>query len=128
MENSGTIGKRILIVEDEPAIGRICTRTMVKEGFEVQIAHDGGVAQEMIVSETYDLYLFDIRTPVVNGIELYESLEREHPEAAKKVIFTTGDVLSGDVGSFVRSTGRPFLPKPFIPEQLRAVVRQALNL
>ena len=68
-----------------------------------------------------------VSTMVIPFGEIYESMEREHPEEAKKVIFTSGDVLSGDVGSFVRRTGRPFLPKPFTPDQLRDVIRQALT-
>jgi DNA-binding response OmpR family regulator len=40
-----------------------------------------------------------------------------------RVIFTSGDVTDGNVKVFLKETGRPFLAKPFTPEELRSVVR-----
>jgi CheY-like chemotaxis protein len=74
----------------------------------------------------YDLCISDIRTPQMNGIELYQQLEDENPEAVKTFIFTTGDVLSGSIKEFLDETGRLYLPKPFTPEDLRTIVRKAL--
>jgi hypothetical protein len=62
----------------------------------------------------------------VNGMQLYEHLVNEHPEALGKIVFTSGDTLSGDLGLFIKGTGRPFLAKPFTPQQLRATVKEAL--
>ena len=62
----------------------------------------------------------------MNGIELYRQLEIERPEAVNKFIFTTGDMLSGNIKSFLEETGRPYLPKPFAPENLRAIVKTFL--
>jgi CheY-like chemotaxis protein len=62
----------------------------------------------------------------MNGIELYQQLEDENPEAVKEFIFTTGDVLSGSIKEFLEANERPYLPKPFTPEDLRAIVRKAL--
>jgi DNA-binding response OmpR family regulator len=127
MASTSSVGKRVLVVEDEPAIGRICTRTLTADGFEVDIATSGKIAQAILHNEEHDLYLIDIRIPEVNGMELYKYLEEERPEQTRKVVFSSGDVLSGDVGAFVKRTGRPFLPKPFTPEQLRATVRKAIS-
>ena len=63
--------KRILVIEDEPAICELCRRVLSGEGFEVDIAVDGRMAQEMIAKRQYDLYLIDIRLPVMDGKELY---------------------------------------------------------
>ena len=117
--------KRALIVEDEPMICRVCQKTLVAEGFEVDIAFNGLVAKKLASQKSYDICLTDIRTPAMNGIELYEYLGKEHPDLARKVIFTTGDVLSGNIGAFLKEAGRPFLPKPFTPDELRKVVKEA---
>ncbi len=126
MVDKSSAGKRILVVEDEPAIGRICTRTLEADGFQVEIAANGRIARDILQRKRHDLYLIDIRTPEMNGVELYKYLEKGYPELTKKVVFTTGDVMSGDIGSFLKGTGRPFLPKPFTPDQLRAAVRAVL--
>lgn len=128
MEQTSGNEKSILVVEDEPAIGKVCTRTLSAEGFQVEVAANGKAALVLMKEKEYDLYLVDIRTPEMNGIELYGQLREKHPEMANKVIFTTGDVLSGNIKAFLESTNRPFLPKPFTPEDLRAIVRTVLSL
>jgi len=119
--------KRILIVEDEPAIGTLCQRVLTGEGFEVDIAVNGKVAQGMIEKQQYDLYLLDIRLPVMTGKELYQYLEEKHPQLVNRVIFTTGSVIGGDTLSFLEQTGRPSLPKPFTAAELIAIVRETLK-
>jgi CheY-like chemotaxis protein len=126
MEQNNTIGKSVLVVEDEPGIARICLRTLTAEGFQVDVAVNGEIGLDMWRKKNYDLCLSDIRTPHMNGIELYQQLEKENPEAVKKFIFTTGDVLSAKVKEFLEETRMPYLPKPFTPEELRAIVRKAL--
>jgi len=127
MKNSSAGTKRILVVEDEPAISQVCLRTLTSEGFEVDIAVNGNVAQDMLEKKDYDLCLIDIRTPVMNGKELYQWLEEKHPQLASRVIFTTGDVMGKDIQGFLDQTPRPFLPKPFTPDELRTIVRETLR-
>ena len=127
METSDSNRGTILVVDDEPSISDVCRRVLTREGFEVDIAVNGKVAQDMVVRKQYDLCLIDIRTPAMNGKELYEWLQEKHPQLAKGVIFTTGDVLGGDSGRFVEATGRPFLPKPFSPGGLKDIVRRTLE-
>ncbi len=119
--------KTVLVVEDEPAINQVCLRVLTSEGFEVNIAVTGKAAQEMLEKKQYDLCLFDIRTPTMSGKELYQWLKEKHPQQADGVIFTTGDVMGGDTQSFLEQAGRPFLPKPFTPAQLKAIMRDALK-
>ena len=118
--------KRALVVEDELMIGRVCQKVLTALGFEVDVAVNGLVAKEMVEKNHYDLCLSDIRTPGMNGMELYVYLEKEHHDLADRTIFTTGDVLSGNVNTFLEKTRKPFLPKPFTPDELKKVVQQAL--
>ncbi len=127
MENSGAGTKRILVVEDEPVICEVCLRALTSEGWEVDIAVNGYVARGMLEEKDYDLCLIDVRTPVMNGKELYQHINEKYPELAEGVIFTTGDVLGGDTKSLVEQSGRPYLPKPFTPDELRTIVQQALS-
>ena len=124
MKKRGVSAKRILIVEDEPAISNVCQRVLTDDGFEVEIAVNGKVAQDMLEEKQYDLCLFDIRTPEMNGKELYQWLKEKHPQLTNGVIFTTGDMISGDTQSFLEESARPFLPKPFTPDELSVIVRE----
>ena len=127
MKEPGAGAKTILVVEDEPAISEVCRRVLSSEGFRVDIAANGLVAQNMIEERQYDLCLIDIRTPQMNGKELYQWLKEKHQPLAGRVIFTTGDVMSGDTEAFLEQAACPFLPKPFTPDELKAIVREALN-
>ena len=127
MKNSDAGAKRILIVEDEAGICDVCRRVLSREGFEVDCAANGRVAQDMLGEKDYDLCLIDIRTPKMNGKELYQWLQKRYPQLSIRVIFTTGDVMGGDTKSFVEQAARPFLPKPFTPDELRAIIQEALE-
>jgi len=128
MKKHGASAKRILLVEDEPAISAVCRRVLVSEGFEVDVATNAKIAQDMIENKQYDLCLIDIRTPIMNGEELYRWLRERHSLLTERVVFTSGDTLNRDTQNLVEQTGRPFLPKPFSHEELRALVREALRV
>ncbi len=119
--------KRVLVIEDEPAIGQLCLKTLTALGFEADIATNGRIAKDTLSKQVYDLYLSDIRTPEMNGIEFYKYLRKKRPELAGRVIFTTGDILSDEVKTLLSETNSPFLPKPFTPDELKAVVKEALK-
>ena len=119
--------QRSLVVEDEPTIARMCLRALGSEGFEVDIAVDGKEAQARLCNDgdMYDLCLIDIRTPGMNGIELYHYLEEIGSRMVNRVIFTTGDTINDEIKAFLDETGRPFLPKPFTLDELRSVIKIA---
>ena len=124
MKTRESNAKKILIVEDELSIGEFCRRVPTGEGFEVDVTVNGRIAQDIIEEKQYDLCLFDIRTPEINGKELYQWLKEKHPQLANRVIFTSGSVIDKDTTIFLGQTGRPFLSKPFTSNELKAMVRE----
>jgi DNA-binding response OmpR family regulator len=119
--------KRILIVEDEPAICQVCRRVLATEGFSIDIAADGKLAQDMLEEKDYELCLIDLRTPVMNGKQLYQVIVEKHQKLIGGVIFTTGDTADEDIKHFLELASRPFLPKPFTPDELKVIVRETLS-
>ncbi len=124
MTTSSKLALRILVAEDEQAIAEICRRVLVSEGFEVDVAANGKTAQHMARNNRYDLSLIDIRMPIMSGEELFHWLQEKQPRLASRVVFTTGDVMAQGTETFLEESGRPFLPKPFTPDELRSLVRQ----
>ena len=127
MENLSGGLKRTSVVEDEPGINQLCRRVLTSEGFEVDIAANGNIAQDMLREKEYDLCLIDIKTPVMNGKQFYQVIIREHPKLDNGVIFTTGDVADGYTKRFLELANRSYLPKPFTPDELRTIVRETLR-
>ena len=125
MKESGA--KTVLVVEGDPTISRVCQRVLTGEGFTVDIAADGVQAQQMISEKEYDLILINFKTPVINGIELYKHILEKYPELADRVVFTNGKIPGVQAQAFLETCGRLFLPKPFTPDELKAVAREALR-
>jgi len=119
--------KKILVVEDEPGIRQVCQRVLTSQGYHVDFATNGATAEDMLMKEDYDLLLIDIKTPVMNGKEFYQNIKDRYPKLRDRVVFTTGDVISSDTQDFLKQAGRPFLFKPFTPDELQAIVRESLN-
>jgi len=105
----------------------MCRRVLTKEGFEVDIAVNGRLAQDMIEKRQYHTCLIDVRTPTMNGTELYHWLQKKYPRLANQIVFTTGDVLDEKTMPFIEQSGRPFLPKPFTPDELRIIIKRGLE-
>ena len=124
MKESTVNNKRILIVEDEPTVSRVCRRVLYNEGFKADIALNGQIAKNMIERKQYKLYLVDIKMPVMDGKELYRWLQGKGTKMANKVIFITGSVFGEETKAFLEKTGRPCLLKPFTTEELITVVRK----
>ena len=61
------MGRKILVVEDDHNISDLIHMYLVKEGFDVRIAGDGGKAIEEFQKEVPDLILLDIMLPVMDG-------------------------------------------------------------
>jgi DNA-binding response OmpR family regulator len=127
MSSCSVIKGKILAVEDEPGIREICHRVLTSQGYRVDFAGNGVAAESMLMKEDYDLLLVDIKTPVMDGKQLYHYIEGRHPELTNRVIFTTGDIMSNDTQNFLKQTGRPVLVKPFSPDELKTMIRTTLD-
>jgi DNA-binding NtrC family response regulator len=123
------IFRRVLLLEDEPIICKVLARTLKADGMEVDIACNGLIAKEKIdAGNKYDIFIFDIRTPIISGNQLFEYLETKYPEFINKVVFTTGDCLNTTTAAFLERVKRPFVMKPYAPEQIKSLITQVLKL
>lgn len=127
MEAQNVEKQRILVVEDEPVIGRVCQKVLAKQGFSVDVASDGKKAIDILHDRYYDLCILDLRMPGIDGIQLYKHLNDYNPELSQSVIFTTGDITSSQAAKFLSSSEQVYLQKPFTPRELIAAVELALN-
>jgi DNA-binding response OmpR family regulator len=127
MTRAENIRKKILLVEDEPVIGRLFKRILNAEGFDVDFVQDGRIAIETVNNNHYDLCISDIRLPGINGIQLYEQLKANHPQLSLHTIFITGDTMNANIQLFLQESGMPWLVKPFNPEELVTIVRRLLK-
>jgi PAS domain S-box-containing protein len=113
--------RRLLVVDDEPTIRNAIATFFRSLGHTVDMAGTGREAVTRAASTTYDALLLDLRLPDINGDEVLREIEmlRRAPE---RVIFITGDTQSESARRALDATGRPVVSKPFLLDELAAVV------
>jgi two-component system KDP operon response regulator KdpE len=75
-------GRRILVIDDEPAIRRFAARALSSAGFAVDEAAGGHEGLRIALSDPYDLVLLDLRLPDLAGEEVLRHLHQERPHQA----------------------------------------------
>ena len=119
-------GRRVLVVDDEATICDMVRDILVLDGHVVDTARNGQAGLDSLAKVRYDCVLADLKMPEVDGPTLYETLRRTNPEAAARMIFMTGDMLSDSSREFLERTGNPYLAKPFSIQDLRNRVASVL--
>jgi two-component system NtrC family sensor kinase len=115
-------GRKILVVDDEEDILGLVTQILLRQGYEVQGASDGQSALVHLGRNRFDLIISDWKMPGLSGQQLYQRLLETNPEAAMKMIFMTGDVLSEKTEKYLSEHGKTCLTKPFSVAEFQQVV------
>lgn len=118
---------RVLLVDDEPGILEVLHDVLTGNGYRVDTASNGIEAMKRLASGQYDLMLSDLRMPDMDGESLYQTVKRQQPHLARRIIFLTGDTVSGASRSFLESTGNRWLSKPFNIREVEQTVRDFLQ-
>jgi PAS domain S-box-containing protein len=117
---------RILAVDDEVLIGRTLRQALAPH--EVTSLSSGADALARIrTGERFDLILCDLMMPHVTGMDVYEALEREAPDQARRVIFLTGGAFTMRAHAFLDRVPNPRVEKPFQLDALRALLADHLR-
>lgn len=116
---------RVLLVDDEPVIVGVLSELLTDSGFEIESATNGHQALTLLGARVFDLIISDLKMPGIDGRELYKKLREFHPDLCKRVIFLTGDTVSGDTRDFLGSLGTPWLSKPFNIVEVEETVRSS---
>ncbi|MDH3881221.1 MAG: sigma-54 dependent transcriptional regulator, partial [Desulfobacteraceae bacterium] len=114
----------ILIIDDEPAICRNCVKILSKMDCDVRYALNGYDALKMVDDTVFDVVVTDLKMSAVGGMEVLRRLKASYPETM--VIVITGYASVSSAVEVMKMGAFDYLPKPFTPHELRAVVRQAL--
>jgi signal transduction histidine kinase len=117
---------RILVVDDEPYMCDVCTRTLQRGGYEVVATSDPRAAERMLRDDQhFDLLLTDIKMPSMSGLELALIARERDPAIA--IIIMTGFATMENLQQSVQRGIADFLSKPFELDHLRLAVDQALH-
>jgi two-component system nitrogen regulation response regulator NtrX len=117
--------RHIVIVDDEPNIGRSLRLILEGEGYRVTICHSIAAFQAARGTLRADLYLLDVRLPDGNGIELLQSIRQS--DAATPVVMISGHGTIQDAVVATRGGAFDFLEKPLARDRVLLVTKNALE-
>jgi len=116
---------RFLLVEDEPDVASLVKRTLEEDDYEVTVAMDGTAAWEYISSFSYNLFIFDLMLPGINGLELCKRCRQKGlttPILMLTALGTTDNIVMG-----LDSGADDYLTKPFKLAELQARIRSLIR-
>ena len=108
----------ILLVEDDPGIGRFVSRGLTAEGYVVEWLQAGRRAPERLRARVFAAAILDLGLPDIDGMELCSALRREGIETPV-LMLTARDTLEDKLDGFRRGAD-DYLAKPFAFEELLA--------
>ena len=112
--------QRVLIVDDEPHIRKLCRLVLKPEGLQCDDVANGGLALAAIRQKRYDLVILDIDMPEMTGIEVLRQLRDSPPCPHLKIIMASGRVMADEMAEMLSAGADDYLSKPLATVQLRA--------
>jgi two-component system response regulator HydG len=116
---------RILVIDDDESMRDACRQALARKAGRVEVAGDGLTGLEILEKEAFDLVILDLKMPGLSGMEVLSKIKQEYPEIV--VIVITGYATVESAVEAMKHGAYDFLPKPFTPDSLRAIVERALD-
>lgn len=127
VEDAALEGGSVLVVDDDPFIGRLLEIELKAAGYEVRVANDGLQGLELARERCPDLVLADIMMPNVDGFELTRRLRQDSRTASVSVIMLTARGLSADKLEGFSVGADDYIVKPFDTPELLARIRGVMR-
>ena len=123
---TATSKRRILLVEDDPALGFVIQDILQTEGYTVHLARNGAEGLQQFYANKYDLCILDVMLPKKDGFSLAEDIRKI--DTATPLVFLTAKALVEDKVKGFRAGADDYICKPFSNEEfllrLEAVMKR----
>src|SRR5579859_1073759 len=118
-------GRNILIVEDEKKIADTLKMGLAENGFDVEVAYDGKIGYQLLMSRNFDLVILDINLPGMNGYELCKAI-RYKDQHMLVIMLTSMSALENKIEGYDAGAD-DYLVKPFEFRELLLKIRALLK-
>jgi DNA-binding NtrC family response regulator len=116
----------LLVVDDDPSVGRVLVALLRQAGYEASHAPGAQAALAELTRRPYDLVVTDLRMPGTDGLALLEVVKREHPEVPVIMLTAYGNVPTAVQA--MRAGADDFLLKPFDRDEVLATIARVLQM
>jgi DNA-binding response OmpR family regulator len=121
VETTDVLKAKILLVEDEPYLREICSKKLIKEGYDVMEVSDGAEVYEKVLKYRPDLILLDMVLPGVSGFEIIELIRKTDDKNIRNTIIVSLSNLGQkeEIDRAIKLGANDYLIKAhFTPDQL----------
>ena len=115
----------VLIVDDDPIFCRFLAETLEAKEMDAEWTTDGLKGFELSLDRDFDLFIIDVRMPLIFGTELAEEIRADNPKAKIILISAFADDA---LKQFSKKLNVSMLSKPFAPERLLQEVEKTLGV
>jgi len=115
----------ILIVDDELVICKSCEKIFRRAGHSTASVTSGREALTILAGKTFDVVFTDLKMMDMGGLEVLQAVREQYPTTV--VVIITGYATIASAVETMRSGAFDYLPKPFTPAELLAVLDRALE-
>jgi DNA-binding NtrC family response regulator len=123
-ETAMTTSKKLLVVDDDPVVGRSFNRVLSDKGYAVITARNGEEALRKLDEEAYDVVFTDIKMPGMSGLEVAERVKARQPWLP--VVIVTGYGTEENEAKAEGAGVSGFLRKPLSPDMIEDSTEKAL--
>jgi CheY-like chemotaxis protein/glycine cleavage system H lipoate-binding protein len=114
-----------MVVDDDKSICKSVANVLKNEGYIVDMVFSGEEALEKVEEKKYAIIIVDIMMPGMSGIDLLKEIKKKKPDIT--VIMITGYPSIKTAVESIKLSAFDYIPKPFTPDELRALVARALE-
>ena len=121
------MAKRILIVDDDEMVRMALVELLKPEGYALDVAASGKEALVKIDENKYDLMMFDIIMPEIDGLELCKKVRSREEYKEIPVVFLTAKSREQDKIKGLEAGANLFLSKPISPDKLLSIISETIG-
>lgn len=117
--------RRILVVDDEPSIGKALTLGLSSEEIKVEVAENGNTGVQLGTRKHYDVLIADLCLPDLDGLEVIQRVRAHSPDIVSIII--TGNPGRGTGSKALSQEMGLYLEKPLEMKTVKDAIRRGLE-
>jgi formate transporter len=117
------VAEKMLIIDDEQIVLKSCRKIFEAEGYEVTTTADPVEGIRLVSERSFDVILVDWMMPGFDGMDVVEEIDKRSPNSA--MVMISGHPSVGRATEALKRGAMDYLPKPFKPDEIIAVVNRA---
>ncbi|UCE67248.1 MAG: response regulator [Candidatus Zixiibacteriota bacterium] len=114
---------KVMVIDDEPIVGKRLKPALEKSGYEVEVYETGAGALKRIEEKDFDIVVTDVRMDEIDGMDILARVTAKAPRT--KVIIITGYATIELAREALVKGAFDFIAKPFKPDDLREIIQKA---